>query len=101
MSPGSHQNAKHDEGALTDVARAIGSTLGTVVANVRDARKQALAAPKSVRRAGSKAKATVRRKAAARVRSARRRAPKLRTRAPAARRLAASHRVRSRRSRKR
>jgi len=101
MSPESHQNAKHDEGVLTDVARAIGSTLGTVVANVREAGKQALAAPKRVRRAGSKAKATVRRKAAVRVRSTRRRVARMRTRAAARRRRPASHRVRSRRSRKR
>jgi hypothetical protein len=101
MSTDSHRDAKHDEGVLTDVARAIGSTLGTVVANAREARKRALAAPKRVRRAGSKAKAVVRRKAGARVRSARRRVSRLRTRAAVARRRAASGRARSRRSHKR
>jgi hypothetical protein len=63
------------EGPLVDVARTIGSTLGTVAATVNKARRLATGAgPRRIRRKAATARGKVRRAVKRNARSARRRA---------------------------
>jgi hypothetical protein len=87
MKASSHSAA---EGPLVDVARTIGSTLGTVAATVKKARRLATGAgPRRIRRKAATARTKVRRAVKRNVASARRSASSTAKRASATARLAA------------